>query len=175
MNESGPFSEPKAFIVAFGSNVGDRERHIRDALQKISSLGTLLKVSGLYDTAAMYNQNQERFLNGVMLASTRLTPARVLSGLKSIEAELGRVERGRNGPREIDLDIVWFEDYVSDGESQPVLPHPRAFERRFVLEPLNELLPELLLQGYGVVGELLQKLPNDPQGVRRVSDAPILL
>ena len=135
----------------------------------------MITISGLYESDPMYNVDQTPFINGVFLAETCLPPSELLSRLKLIESKLGRIQRVQNGPREIDLDIIWYEGFVSLPGMTPQVPHPRAHERRFVLEPLNEIAPDLLLQGYGVVRDLLTDSGVQSQKVRRIEDAPILL
>lgn len=163
----------KQCVVAFGSNVGDRESNIADALSRLATAHRLVAVSGLYETAPLYKTDQGHFLNGVALIETETDAGGLLNRLKEIEHLTGRQVRERNGPREIDLDIVWMEDYVSPPGDVPVVPHPRAHERRFVLEPLNELDSGLVLQGYGVVKELLAQPGVQSQTVRRIGDAPV--
>jgi len=155
--------------------MGDRAGNIAQALEAVAEFAEMLALSPVYETAALYVTNQTPFINGVFLASTELPPGDLLAKLKEIERQIGRVDRGRNMPREIDLDIVWYEDYVSDPGDVPAVPHPGAHERRFVLEPLNEIAPDLLLPGYGVVRDLLADPGVQSQEVRRVSDAPILV
>lgn len=130
-------------------------------------------VSGLYETAPMYETDQPPFLNGAVTGETDLSPSDLLGRLKEIERQGGRAIRQRNGPREVDLDIVAYGRLQQDGA--PQLPHPRAFERRFVLEPLNEIAPHFILPGYGIVRDLLADEHVQTQQVRRISDAPILL
>ena len=155
--------------------MGDRCGIIHSAIEATPTWGTLIAVSGLYESDPMYIVDQTPFINGVLLAETSLAPSELLASLKSIETKLGRIQREQNGPREIDLDIIWYEGYNSKAGETPQIPHPRAHERRFVLEPLNEIAPELLLQGYGVVRDLLMDYGVQSQKVRRVQDAPILI
>ena len=163
------------FVVSYGSSLGDRTRNIAQAIGAVSAFAEILALSPVYETAALYMTDQNPFINGVFLGQTHLEPAELLTKLKEIEKNIGRVERGRNMPREIDLDVVWYEDYVSKPPSVPAIPHPGAHQRRFVLEPLNDIAPDLLLPGYGVVRELLSDPGVQSQQVRRVADAPILV
>lgn len=159
--------------IAFGSNVGDRVRHIVDALKLVGEFVKDMKVSGLYETAPMYVTDQPDFINGVVIGQTDLGPTGLLSALKETERAVGRAERERNGPREVDLDIIWMDSEPEPGG--PDLPHPRGHERRFVLDPLNEIAPNLLLPGYGTVQDLLMDSSVQSQLVRRVADAPVLI
>ena len=162
-------------VVAFGSNLGDRTRHIADALERLEQLMQIERVSGLYETEPMYVQDQPSFLNGVVTGSTNLGPLALVRGLKAVEREVGRLERIKNGPREIDLDLILFGALVlrSDARAPVQVPHPRMAERRFVLEPLAEVDPDAVVPEIGTVARLLPKDDVQSQSVRRVADAPI--
>lgn len=148
-------------MVAFGSNVGDSRRFITEALKRLGETGEIERVSGLYESAPMYVENQPPFVNGALLMTTELGPFRLIRELKAIEAGLGRVKRVPNGPREIDLDIVLYGNLrLLSQAPELVVPHPRAVERKFVLAPLAELDPPLSL-----AKDLLDHL-NEP-AVRR--------
>lgn len=162
-------------VVAFGSNVGDRIQNLTRAIQATTHWGSLIEVSGFYETRPLYLEDQASFLNGVLLAETTIAPGDLLDVLKELEVNLGRQERLKNGPREVDLDIIWYEDFVSQPGVTPIIPHPRAHERRFVLEPLAEIAPDLDLYGFGKVRDLLSDPGVQSQEVRRVGDAPILV
>lgn len=132
--------------IAFGSNVGDRASHIEAALARLRALaGVILKTLSLVrETEPVGGPPQGRFLNGVALIETTLEPRELLEALLAIERDGGRVRGERavkNGPRTIDLDLVFFGDETSD-EAGLTLPHPRAHERPFVLEPLAEVAPD---------------------------------
>lgn len=158
--------------VAFGSNIGNRQGNIVSALNVLSGFVRLMAVSGLYETAPMYEESQPMFLNGAALVSPTQNPVELLRILKMVENMVGRQAREKNGPREIDLDLVAFGQTRSKmGDLE--LPHPKAHERRFVLEPLNEIAPDLLLPGYGTVHQLLAQPVVQIQKVKRVSDAPV--
>lgn len=162
-------------VIAFGSNVGNRQDTIVRALKSLAKHVSDLAPSGLYESSPMYETDQEPFLNGVVVGRTDLKPAALLAELKDIERALGRIDRGRNGPREIDLDIVWMDGVTTSPAEHPELPHPRAHERRFVLQPLAELDENIELQGYGRVADLLAEPNVQAQYVQRVSDAPVLV
>ncbi|MBS1713505.1 MAG: 2-amino-4-hydroxy-6-hydroxymethyldihydropteridine diphosphokinase [Armatimonadetes bacterium] len=168
------FSTRRA-VVAFGSNVGDRGRHVLEALKFLGSRVGIVASSGLYETAPMYVEDQPPFLNGAVLIETDLDPRELLKLLKDIESRIGRQARERNGPREIDLDLIDFEGDDVDHSATLTVPHPRAHERRFVLDPMNEIAPDWVLNGYGAVRDLLKRADVQSQEVRRTADAPILL
>jgi 2-amino-4-hydroxy-6-hydroxymethyldihydropteridine diphosphokinase len=140
--------------IGLGANVGDREATIEAAL---AALPGLVAVSRLRETDPVGVVDQPAFLNGVARLETELAPRRLLETLLAIERSLGRERRERWGPRTIDLDLLLSGSEVLD-EPALTVPHPRLHERRFVLEPLAELDPGLVVPGRGPVGELLSKL-----------------
>lgn len=127
--------------VSFGSNVGDREAHVRAALQSLPALMQVTAVSRTYETEPLYVTDQRPFLNGVVAGRTELGPTALVRALKELEARLGRGASPRNGPREMDLDLVLYGSLrlTSTGSPAVQVPHPRMRERRFVLEPLLEV------------------------------------
>ena len=140
--------------VGVGSNLGDREATIRAA---ISALPGVVAVSQLRETDPAGIIEQPAFLNGAVALETELSPRQLLDTLLAIERELGRERRERWGPRTIDLDLLLYGGETVD-EPGLTVPHPRLHERRFALEPLVELDPELLIPGRGRVADLLAEL-----------------
>lgn len=133
--------------MALGANVGDRARTIGRAVQALQRYGTVEATASLVESAAAYVTEQPSFLNTVCALRTSLSPLDLLGALKSVERELGRVERERWGPREIDCDLLLYGDAVlrnGSGATELELPHPRIAERDFVLQPLAEIAPELV-------------------------------
>lgn len=130
-------------VIAFGSNVGDREGNLRRAIEMVSQKMSLIRMSPVYETEPMYYENQGWFLNCVVAVETNLKPRSLLEALQAVEGELGRQRTVRYGPRVIDLDILFYGDEVV---SEPGLeiPHPKIAERPFVLVPLNDVRPELV-------------------------------
>ncbi len=139
-----PGSEREVFI-GFGSNLGDRWKLINQAIEAVTGLpqSRLVKLSSLYETAPVGYLDQGAFLNGVLQLRSLLPPRRLLEQLLAIESRLGRVRVERWGPRTIDLDIIIIGDEIIDREELKV-PHPEMAGRRFVLEPLAELAPDLV-------------------------------
>jgi 2-amino-4-hydroxy-6-hydroxymethyldihydropteridine diphosphokinase len=135
---------PCPAAVAFGSNVGDRARHIDEALARLRALpGVAVRASSsVRETEPVGGPPQGRFLNGVALVETTLDPEELLTALLAIERAGGRERAAatRDAPRTIDLDLVFHGDSVRDSD-ELTLPHPRAHERAFVLEPLCEVAP----------------------------------
>ena len=145
--------------IGLGSNLGDREANLRRAVEAVDASSTWLKrVSSFRDTEPVGFEKQPRFLNAAMEVGTVLSARELLESLLEIEQRLGRVRDGqRFGPRKIDLDLLVYGDssIVEPGLS---VPHPRLHERRFVLEPLAEIAPQLVIPGLGRVTSLLAKL-----------------
>lgn len=126
-------------FIAIGSNCGNRVQNVKAAIRAIELCGLELVSTGfLYQSDPMYYENQPAFLNTCVKVSTQLTPHELLKTLKLIEANLGREKTIRNGPRCIDLDIIFFGNQVID-TPELVIPHPRMTERLFVLRPLVDM------------------------------------
>jgi 2-amino-4-hydroxy-6-hydroxymethyldihydropteridine diphosphokinase len=157
----------KIVYIALGSNVGDRAEHLRLAREQIAGPDLrVLRASSIYETAPRDVENQPWFLNQVIECETELFPRQLLGRLQKIERAMGRKRRMAKGPREIDLDILFFGDAVIKAPELEV-PHPRMAERRFVLEPLNELAPDKRHPGTRrTVREMLGGVMD--QAVRRV-------
>lgn len=142
--------------VALGSNLGNPARTIEDAIDALTSLrGSLLMgMSSLFRTAPVGLKHQPDFINAVVALDTRLSPRELLDELFAIEASFGRERSVRNAPRTLDLDLLLHGDHVLD-EPALTLPHPRMHERAFVLAPLAEIAPDLVVPGRGPVSSLL--------------------
>jgi 2-amino-4-hydroxy-6-hydroxymethyldihydropteridine diphosphokinase len=133
----------KVVYLSLGSNVGDREAELRTALSKLHSHDFQIeRVSSLYETDPVEMRDQPQFLNIVLEARTTLYPMRLLLRIANIEREMGRRRTVTKGPRNIDIDILLFGRFTVE-TPQLQIPHPRMTERRFVLEPLVELSPDL--------------------------------
>jgi len=144
--------------VGLGANLGDREGTIRAA---VAALGEeegieVVAVSTLRDTEPVGVGEQPRYLNGVAALETTLPARRLLERLLEVEQRFGRVRvPGEHGPRTLDLDLLLYGDEAID-EPELHVPHPRLHERRFVLEPLAELAPGLVVPGRGDMESLLR-------------------
>jgi len=127
--------------IALGSNLGDRERNLREAAQRLRAFISELRLSSFHDTEPEGVGAQPRFLNAGAVGDTILTADALLSELLGIEREFGRERPYRGAPRTLDLDLILYDGAVID-EPGLTVPHPRFRERRFVLEPLAELAPD---------------------------------
>jgi 2-amino-4-hydroxy-6-hydroxymethyldihydropteridine diphosphokinase len=130
--------------VALGSNLGDRRAYLDFAVSKLHTLLTNLRVSRYYQTVPVgVSGPQPLFLNAAVVGETALPARELLNALLAIEAESGRERPFPNAPRTLDLDLILFGDLVRE-EPGLVVPHQRFRERRFVLEPLAEIAPDLV-------------------------------
>ena len=147
--------------VGLGSNLGDREQAIEQAVALLGAEPQVevVATSTLRETEPWGPVAQPGFLNGAVEVETSLEPRALLGVLLDVERRLGRVRDERFGPRTIDLDLLVFGDAVLD-EPGLTVPHPRLHERAFALEPLHELDPELVVPGRGRVDELLRALEH---------------
>ena len=147
--------------VALGANLGDPAATVRAAFAALANLpeSRLVHSSSLYRTAPVGITEQPEFVNAVAELETTLAPESLLDALFEIEQRFGRIRAERNGPRTLDLDLLYAGDYVSD---DPVLivPHPRLHLRAFVLQPLGEIAPKLALPGRGTVAAWLPAVAN---------------
>ena len=135
--------------LGLGSNLGDRYGLLQEAISKLNESGiTVKRISSFWETEPVGFTDQPWFLNLVVKAATDLPPLALLQTLKQIEAFLGRTPTIRNGPREIDIDILLYDEVLLES-STLTIPHPRFHERRFVLEPLTELAPQLVHPALG--------------------------
>lgn len=136
--------------LGLGSNLGDRREQLRSVLRQLRKAGVYIRrVSSLYETEPMYDIHQPSFLNAVVQAETELTPEELLSVAKALERDLGRRQRRRFGPREIDVDILLYGDSQRSSD-ELTIPHPRMVERPFVQVPLAELRDEPTAVGDGI-------------------------
>ena len=130
-------------VIALGSNLGDRFGYLQKAVDAFSCLDNtdVLKVSSVFSTPPMHYEEQPTFLNAVMEISTNLSPNALLGVCLGIEAANGRIRRFKNGPRELDLDVLIYENVTMETD-ELWLPHPRMMERPFVLVPLFDIYPD---------------------------------
>ncbi|NUL81559.1 MAG: 2-amino-4-hydroxy-6-hydroxymethyldihydropteridine diphosphokinase [Armatimonadetes bacterium] len=131
--------------MSLGSNLGDRLGYLRRGLREVRLLGTVLASSSVYETAPVGGTSDPRpYLNMAVRLETELSPEGLLLALKSVESRVGRKDSTKNMPRELDIDLVLYDRLALKSERLEI-PHPRMKERRFVLEPLVEIEPDLVL------------------------------
>ena len=159
-------TEAITIYLGLGSNLGDRQENLDKALSFISQRLRMGKISSVYDTEAIGNAEQPRFLNLVCQAFTRLAPGGLLALSKGIESKLGRTGKSQ-APRPIDIDILLYGDQVVE-TPELVIPHSKMTERAFVLVPLAEIAPELVHPVNGKTIKELQQAITEKQGILKL-------
>lgn len=158
-------TEPVRAILAIGGNLGKRRKTIRSALKALAVTPGIKKVicSPLVESAAVtedgVDETKPNYLNGVVQIQTTLKPKELLEQIRRIESEHGRIRLERWGSRTLDIDIIVYDDVLKAGK-ELTIPHPRAFERAFVLVPWAMLEPDAVLPGYGSVKELAEPMKD---------------
>jgi 2-amino-4-hydroxy-6-hydroxymethyldihydropteridine diphosphokinase len=128
--------------LSLGSNIGDRESHLRDAISRLEKKGRIKSIASFYETEPVEFTDQARFLNCALALETEEAPEQLMESVLHIEQEMGRTRQQNKGPRTIDIDILLFSDTIIDSPKLTI-PHPAMHERRFVLQPLAEIAPEV--------------------------------
>lgn len=142
-------------LIGLGSNLGERECQLEQALQRLEQAGDLriVSVSNLYETKPVGDTDQPKFLNMAARLETFLTPLDLLKRCLAVENEMGRLRTRRWGPRIIDIDLLEY-DARRVRLAELILPHPEIVNRGFVLIPLNDIVPELMLENEKTVAEM---------------------
>jgi len=141
---TAPARPPWRAFIGLGSNLGDRRALLRHAVESLRAHGDVVGVSPLYETEPVGGPDgQGPYLNLVVELFTTDTPWALLERCRAVEAAAGRVRTVRWGPRTLDADVLWVEGWQVDTEDLTV-PHPRLWERRFVVQPLADLAPDLV-------------------------------
>jgi 2-amino-4-hydroxy-6-hydroxymethyldihydropteridine diphosphokinase len=133
---------PNIAYLSLGSNIGDRAAQLQDALTRLSAAGRVVAVSSFYETEPVEFTQQSWFLNCAVALETAKTPQQLMAAILVIEVQMGRRRAQNKGPRSIDIDILLFGDTIVDS-TELTIPHPAMHQRRFVLEPLAEIAPEV--------------------------------
>jgi 2-amino-4-hydroxy-6-hydroxymethyldihydropteridine diphosphokinase len=153
---------PRLVYLSLGSNIGDREAHLREAMVRLQTQVRIVSVSSFYETEPVEFADQSWFLNCAVALETTETAAKLMAAILDIEQQMGRQRIQRKGPRTIDIDILLFGDIILESPALTI-PHPAMHERRFVLEPLAEIASALrhpVLKK--TIRELLEALPPGP-------------
>ncbi len=132
----------KIAYLSLGSNLGNRTSQLQTAIHRLSALGKVIAVSSFYETEPVEVTTQPWFLNCAVMLDTEKMPRQLLKGVLEIEQEMGRRRTRNKGPRTIDIDVLLFGNSVIDTRGLTI-PHPGLHERRFVLEPMVEIAPEV--------------------------------
>jgi 2-amino-4-hydroxy-6-hydroxymethyldihydropteridine diphosphokinase len=155
--------------LSLGSNVGDRAANMNTAIDRLRAFGEIVAVSSFYETEPVEFTAQPWFLNCAVTLDTDQSPKQLLAAILDIEQQLGRRREQKKGPRIIDIDILFFDNAIVD-EQGLTIPHPAMQERRFVLEPLAEIAPDVLHPVFKrTIRELRDALPLG-QAVRPATD-----
>jgi len=159
-------------FIALGSNLANPVAQVQAGLRSLAALPhtRLTGASSLYRNPAVGMRDQPDFVNAVASIETRLAPRALLAGLLAIEREHGRVRDFPNAPRTLDLDIVLYDEQVIN-EPGLTIPHPRMLERAFVLMPLAEIAPQVMVPGAGFAARLAARV--DATGLVRLSSASV--
>jgi 2-amino-4-hydroxy-6-hydroxymethyldihydropteridine diphosphokinase len=144
-------------VIALGSNLGNRELNIDSAIAELAKIIEITHLSTNHETDPVGGPEQPKYLNAILIAETQLDPHELLISMLEIENKLGRKREIHWGPRTIDLDLIVVGDEVVVSDVL-VLPHPRAHERKFVLEPWLEIDPAAEIPGLGQVESILQRI-----------------
>ena len=155
-------------FLALGSNIENRKQHIETAIVLLREKVHDITVAPLYETKPRYFENQYNFLNTVLSGFTDLEPQELLQFTKTVQKKVGRVERFRNGPREIDIDILFYDNVVYKDEVLEI-PHPGIQERDFVLQPFSDIDPDFshpVLKK--TIRELLDTLQEEQRSVIKI-------
>ena len=159
----------KMVYLSLGSNLGDRTANLKDAIERLRDLGEVKAISSFYETEPVDFAAQPFFLNCAVALETEKMPRQLLAATQAIESAMGRRRAQPKGPRVIDIDIVLFAASIVDMPTLTI-PHPAMHQRRFVLEPLAEIAPEVRHPVFKrKMRELLAALPPG-QVVRKISD-----
>lgn len=135
-------SMQKIAYIALGSNIGNRQKNLEIALDKISKINTITKQSAIHETKPVDYHDQPKFLNMAIEIETKLSPSELLKKLQEIENKIGRTRSIKKGPRIIDLDILLYNNEIIDKPNLKI-PHPAMHQRSFVLDPLSEIAPKI--------------------------------
>ena len=152
-------------FLALGSNIGNRKQYIEEAVRLLREQLHDIIIAPLYETKPRYFEDQQNFLNTVLSSFTDLEPQELLQFTQTVQEKVGRVERFRNGPREIDIDILFYDKEMYKDEVLEI-PHPRIQERDFVLQPFSDIDPDFPHPVLNkTIRALLDALPEEERSI----------
>ena len=158
--------KPIKVYLGLGSNLGERQHNLSRAVELLSPQVHVERISSLYETEPVGYLEQPRFLNAVLRATTPLSPLELLAQAKEVEKKLGRIHSFRNGPRPIDIDILFYGKKIINSP-ELTIPHPRLEERTFMLIPLAEIAPNLAHPVSGMTVREMLKRAGGLAGVKK--------
>ena len=165
----------KIVYLSLGSNVGDRQANLEQAIAQLANLGTVVRRSSFYETEPMEVTDQPWFLNCAVELETELMPKQFIAAVLDVERSMGRKRTKKKGPRTIDIDVVLFGKSIVEMKGLTV-PHPAMHLRRFVLEPIVEIAPEVRHPVFKrSMRELRDALPAGSGKVKKISAARVYL
>jgi 2-amino-4-hydroxy-6-hydroxymethyldihydropteridine diphosphokinase len=144
-------------VISLGANIGNPEEQMQLAIAMLREATEVVAISSIYSTKPVGGPEQPDYLNAICIVESELPAADLLALLQGIEKTLGRERHERWGPRTIDLDLIQYGTILSSAQELE-LPHPRAHERKFVLEPWFEIEPDAILLTHGKISELLEQM-----------------
>src|SRR3954467_4388646 len=163
----------KTVYLSLGSNLGDRRANIEQAIAQLAKIGAVVRRSALYETEPMEVTGQPWFLNSAVELETELMPRQFISAILDVERSMGRKRTRKKGPRSIDIDVVLFGKSIVEMKGLTV-PHPAMHLRRFVLEPMVEIAPEVRHPVFKrSMRELRDALPAGAGQVKKIAAAQV--
>ncbi len=157
-------------FLALGANVGNKKENIAKAIELLSQKVRIVKKAPIYETKPWGYTEQENFLNTVIMAETDVSPEELLAFVKQIEEKVGRQKRFQNGPREIDIDILFYDDLVLNTPNLTI-PHALLHVRDFVLQPLADIAPDFVHPIlHKTVQQLLERVPEVEKVIIKKAD-----
>jgi len=163
----------KTVYLSLGSNVGDRQANLEQAISQLANIGTVVRRSAFYETEPMEVTDQPWFLNCAVELETELMPKQFIAAVLDVERSMGRKRIKKKGPRAIDIDVILFGKSIVEMKGLTV-PHPAMHLRRFVLEPMVEIAPEVRHPVFKrSMRELRDALPAGSGHVKKVAAASI--